>query len=281
MNHPSGTPDEHDLSAPNWQLAADPTAVHDRLKAYRSRIGIEIRSFELSDYPSIVVVIGGSSGIGLATAQAVSHHGMRPVIIGRDSAKLADAIDLVGSGAEGFVADAGDRAAIDRVFSEIGPFGHLVIAASGGRGAGPFASISRLDLQAGFDGKFWAHWNATQAALSYLSPTGSVTMITGASSRVASPGTSGLAAINGALERMIPTLARELAPIRINAVSPGVIETQWWADKPAGLFESASQRIPLRRAGQPTEAADAVLFVIRNEYVTGITLDIDGGLHLT
>lgn len=235
----------------------------------------------MSQASSIVVIIGGSSGIGLATAQAAYRKGLSPIIIGRDGAKLDTARGLIGPSAASAVADASDRAALERTFASIGPFDHLVIAASGGRGAGPFASVSSEDLRGGFEGKFWAHWNGAQAALGHLAPGGSITLVTGVSSRVANPGTSGLAAINGALERMVPTLARELAPIRINAVSPGVIDTPWWEGKPAGMFEEASRRAPLGRAGQSDEVADAVLFLIGNAFVTGIVLDVDGGLHLT
>jgi NAD(P)-dependent dehydrogenase (short-subunit alcohol dehydrogenase family) len=80
---------------------------------------------------------------------------------------------------------------------------------------------------------------------------------------------------------MVPTLARELAPLRVNAVSPGVIDTWWWADKPAGMFETASRKTPLARAGEAGKVADAVAFLIGNAFATGVSLDVDGGLHLT
>ena len=79
----------------------------------------------------------------------------------------------------------------------------------------------------------------------------------------------------------MPTLARELAPRRVNAVSPGVIATEWWRDKQAGMFEAESGRAPLARAGEASEVADAVAFLVGNRFVTGIVLDVDGGLHLS
>jgi NAD(P)-dependent dehydrogenase (short-subunit alcohol dehydrogenase family) len=228
-----------------------------------------------------IVIIGGGSGIGFAAAKFLLGRGARPTIVGRTANKLASALVELGPRARAETADATDRAALDILFARLAPVGHLVIAASGGRGAGAFANLSPEGLRGGFEAKFWAHWHAAQAALPHMAPAGSLTFVTAVSSRLAHPGTSGLAAINGALERMVPTLARELAPLRVNAVSPGVIATPWWDDKPAGMFEAASQRAPLARAGTPEEVADAIAFVIGNAFVTGIVLDVDGGLRLT
>jgi NAD(P)-dependent dehydrogenase (short-subunit alcohol dehydrogenase family) len=228
-----------------------------------------------------VIVIGGGSGIGLASARLLLQRGARPTVVGRDPAKLAAALAGLGPGARAETADASDRGSVAALFARLAPFDHLVLAASGGRGAGDFASLDPEALRLGFEGKFWAHWNAAQAALPYLKKEGSITFVTAASSRLANPGTSGLAAINGAIERMVPTLARELAPLRVNAVSPGVIDTPWWDGKPPGMFEAASQRAPLARPGRADEVADAIVFLIGNAFVTGVTLDVDGGLHLT
>ncbi|WP_028748448.1 SDR family oxidoreductase [Rhizobium mesoamericanum] len=228
-----------------------------------------------------VVVIGGTSGIGLATALSSIQANNRTTIVGRDSAKLSDALSKLGEMAHGETADASDRSAMDSLYARLSPIDHLIIAASGGAGAGPFGSIAAEDVRRGFEAKFWVQFNAAQAALPRLNRDGSITFITAASSRFANPGTSGLAAINGAIERLVPTLARELAPIRVNAISPGVIDTPWWSDKPANMFEQQARKAPLGRAGQPNEVAEAALFLATNKFITGVVLDVDGGLHLT
>ncbi|MEA3182449.1 MAG: hypothetical protein QOI59_5972 [Gammaproteobacteria bacterium] len=230
---------------------------------------------------SHIVIVGGTSGIGLAAARRFVAQNEAVTIVGRNRSRLADALQTLGPTARGEIADAGDRTFMDALFDRIGPIDHLILAASGGAGAGPFVALEPEGLRQGFEAKFWVQWNAAQSALPHMAQGGSLTFITAASSRLANPGTSGLAAINGALERMTPTLARELAPLRVNAVSPGVIDTAWWADKPAGLFEAASLKAPLARAGSSDEVADAIAFLVGNAFVTGIILDVDGGLHLT
>jgi NAD(P)-dependent dehydrogenase (short-subunit alcohol dehydrogenase family) len=235
----------------------------------------------MTSKPLHAVVIGGSSGIGLATAKLFTARGTLVTLVGRDPEKLERALTQVGGESRSVAMDAGERTALDSLFANIAPFDTLVIAASGGAGAGSFRDIDPAGLRKGFEAKFWVHWNAAQAALPHIAATGSITFVTAASSRLANPGTSGLAAINGALDRMVPTLARELAPVRVNAVSPGVIDTPWWANKPAGMFEAASRKAPLGRAGQPEEVAEAIVFLAQASFVTGVVLDVDGGLHLT
>lgn len=201
-----------------------------------------------------IVILGGTSGIGLATAKLFASQGARVTVVGRDSEKLQNATENMDGDVHGETANATDRAAIDALFGRIGQLDHLILAASGGAGAGAFADLDGATLRHAFESKFWVHWDTAQASLPFLAQHGSITFVTAASSRLANPGTSGLAAINGALERMVPTLARELAPRRVNAVSPGVVETPWWADKPVGMFESSSRRAPLRQRKSLTQS---------------------------
>ncbi len=125
---------------------------------------------------------------------------------------------------------------------------------------------------------------SAQTALPHLAEDGSITFVLAASARASSPGTSGLAAINGAIEAMIRPMARELKPLRINCVSPGVVETTWWDRIPEPtrselLHESADATLVGRNA-QPEELADAIAFLIGNGFVSGTVLEVDGGMRL-
>jgi len=230
-----------------------------------------------------MVVVGGTSGIGLATAHAAADVDARVIIVGRNSDKLKLAVAGMDGRARGELVDASDRDALDGLFARTGQFDHLVIAASGGIGAGPFGTLTRNYLERGFDAKFWVQWQCAQAALPYLSERGSITFVTANSARMGNPNTSGLAAINGALGAMVLPLAHELGPVRVNAVSPGVIDTPWWTRQPEELkhrlFEQIAATVPVRRVGRAEDVADAIVFLAGNGYVTGVILDVDGGMR--
>ncbi|MGW6054245.1 SDR family oxidoreductase [Streptomyces sp. NPDC055189] len=230
------------------------------------------------------VVMGGSSGIGEATAALFAHSGNEVTITGRDAAKLDEAAARIGGKTSTYRMDATDQADIDAFFAATAPIDHLVIAVSGAAGSGPFAELDLAELAHGFDAKFWPQLRILQAALGHLTETASVTLITAASARAAFPGTAGLAAINGALESMIPPLAVELAPRRINAVSPGVIDTPWWNRVPAEqreeLFAGLAATTPVGRVGTPEEVAQAINSLATNGFLTGVVLDCTGGANL-
>ncbi|MFE7487565.1 SDR family oxidoreductase [Kitasatospora sp. NPDC057541] len=231
-----------------------------------------------------VVVMGGSSGIGEAAATAFAADGAEVVVTGRDRERLDAAVARIGGTSTGRQLDATDPAALAGFFVEAGTVDHLVVAVSGSAGSGPFAQLDLADLATGFDGKFWPQVRVLQAALPHLRKDGSVTLITASSARAAIPGTAGLAAINGALEAMVPPLAVELAPLRINAVSPGVIDTPWWdrvpAQQRAELFDSLAATVPVGRVGRPEDVARAIHLLAANTFVTGVVFDCTGGMNL-
>ncbi|MGF6574799.1 NAD(P)-dependent dehydrogenase, short-chain alcohol dehydrogenase family [Paraburkholderia fungorum] len=233
-----------------------------------------------------VVVMGGSSGLGLATVARLSAAGADVVAVGRDRDKLDKALaGLEGTGnVVGEALDCTDRAALDRFFGRVGRVDHLVLTLSGGEGAGLFRELDLAALRRGFEAKVWPQLEAAQAALPALRRDGSLTFVTAISARIANPGTAGLGAINGALESMIGTLARELAPMRVNAVSPGVIDTAWWDRFPASvktdLFRQQAETLPVGRVGHADDIAHALQFLMENTFMTGAVVECDGGLRL-
>lgn len=175
-----------------------------------------------------IVIAGGTSGMGLATAKLLANKGFEVIVLGRNPEKLGQALSEIGQNAKGKSVDASDPDALKLTMGEIGHVDHLVVALSGGKGIGNFRELDLDDLRKGLEGKFFPQLQAAQSVLPFIAKNGSITFITSVSSKSKAIGTSGLGAINGALEVMIPTLAKELKPLRINAVAPGVINTTWW-----------------------------------------------------
>ena len=222
------------------------------------------------------VVMGGTSGIGLAVADALTSSGSTVTVTGRDPAKLAAVGGRVGAAEQ---LDSTDRPAVTEFFKRQGSFEHLVLAFSPGPvGMGPVRAVSLRDIEAAFDGKLFAYLHAIQQA----EVTGSITMISAASARAAMPGTVGLASVNGAIERIVPPLAAELAPVRVNAVSPGVVDTPWWSflpdDQRQAQFAEWAGGAPVGRIGTPADVAGAVAYLVGASLVTGSILPVVGGL---
>jgi NAD(P)-dependent dehydrogenase (short-subunit alcohol dehydrogenase family) len=231
-----------------------------------------------------IVIVGGSSGIGLATAGHLLASGARVTITGRDENRLAEAARGLGPEAQVLRMDAAAADALPDQFAQIGKFDHLVLALGSGKGVGPFGSVSLPDVKLGFEEKVYAHFATAQAALPFLNPTGSLTFIAGVSAQAAAPGTAGIGAANAAVAQLVPILAVELKPLRVNGVSPGVIDTPWWnafpEDQKQAIFETYAAKTPVGRVGRPEDIAQAIAFLIGNSFMSGHMLICDGGLRL-
>ena len=231
-------------------------------------------------------VIGGTAGIGLAAARRLAAEGHRVTVVGRDPDRLKQALaEMAGEGVQGRAASMTDRAALDALFAELGALDNLIVTAPGTGAPGTLAELDLDTLEEAFHTKLSGYVNAIQAALPQLAKTGSITLISGGAAQSAMPGTAGLAAVNGAVEILVPTLALELAPIRVNCVAPGVVDTDWWdrigpASERKAVLDSFVAGTPVGRVGTPEDIADVISLLVRNGYMTGTVIPVDGGGRL-
>lgn len=229
------------------------------------------------------LVVGGTSGIGLATANALQRRGANVHVVGRDAKRLASA--LAGNPElRGHTADAGSSADMDALFGDIGTIDWLVVTVGGSEGLGPLAGLDLNALHRAYDAKLWPTLTTLQAALPHLASGASITLVGAITARAGAPGTAGIASLNGAVEALVKPLAVELAPIRVNAVSPGYVDTPWWdgfgEEARRGLFDSAAASLPVRQVARPEQIAETIELLATNTNLTGTVLEADGGARL-
>jgi NAD(P)-dependent dehydrogenase (short-subunit alcohol dehydrogenase family) len=225
-----------------------------------------------------VLVVGGSSGIGQATARAFAEAGAKVVIASRSESRLKEASEAIGHDVAWASLDTTDDQAVAAFFAEAGEFDHVVISAAKTPG-GPVRSLALDDAYAAMNSKFWGAYRVARAVR--IKPTGSLILVSGFLSVRPSASSVLQGSINAALEALARGLALELSPIRVNTVSPGLIETPLWSamaeDKREQMFASAAARLPARRLGQPADVANAVVYLAGTPYATGSTVLVDGG----
>jgi len=231
-----------------------------------------------------VVIIGGTAGIGLATAVAAAQLGANVWVAGRSETHIEKAKAISNGSFKVMQADTHDADSMEAIFKEVGSIDHLVSAAVGGtRTIKPFVEQTEDQFKAAFD-KLWGYAKVVRTGVPFLSKTGAITLVSGSPARKINPTTSALSCVGAAVENMVRCLAVELAPIRVNVVSPGTISTamfDWMGEARDEKLAAATAGNLIKRAGASDEVASGLIFVMQNQYVTGTTVDVDGGRLLS
>ncbi|MBF0277071.1 MAG: SDR family oxidoreductase [SAR324 cluster bacterium] len=226
------------------------------------------------------LIFGGTSGIGLATSKILASLGARVTAVSRNPEKAGD----VPEGITLRKCDVRNREALQQLFKECAPFDILVNAATGGtRAMGPFLEMDMDGYQASFD-KLWGYANVVRFGTEHMSEDGTVVLVSGTPARRAKPGQVSLASVGGAVEAFVKSVAQEITPRRLNVVSPGIIDTPMvplQGQEREDLYKKRTAGHLIPRAGTAEEVAQGILFMIQNDFVTGTTIDVDGGSLLS
>jgi NAD(P)-dependent dehydrogenase (short-subunit alcohol dehydrogenase family) len=227
-----------------------------------------------------VIVVGGSSGIGLATAELAHSEGADVIIAARNEQRLEAVASKLKLSA--VTADVTSDESIANLFKRCGPVDHVVVTAAQLR-SGPVKTVAMDDVRATMEGKFWGAWRVAREA--QINAGGSLTLVTGYLSVRPRPNSAIIGAANGALESLARSLALELAPVRVNAVSPGIIDTPIRAAMPEQarreMLEKTAASLPVGRVGLGEDVARQILAFMTIGFMTGSIVYLDGGALVT
>ncbi|MFT3774706.1 MAG: SDR family oxidoreductase [Minicystis sp.] len=231
-----------------------------------------------------IVLLGGTSGIGLATAAAAAREGASVVVVSRTRERVERALAALPDGSQGRAVDLADEGAVRGLFEAVGPFDHLVFTAGESLQLGPVAGVDLAASRRYFELRYWGALTAVKYASPQIRPGGSIVLTGGIAALRPRAGWSLGASICGAMESLTRALAVELAPVRVNIVCPGIVRTPLWdalpeADRVA-LYRDAAASLPVRRVGEPEDIAQAYLFLMREGFATGQSIVVDGGAVL-
>ena len=222
------------------------------------------------------IVFGGTSGIGLSATQMLSDKGAHVIALSRNPDKLKNVPKNVTTKKMNVL----DRGALEKFFQEVGEYDILVNSATGGaRAVGPFLSMDLDGYKASFD-KLWGYTNVVRYGTKFLKDNGNIVLVSGSPARKCRPGQIAISSVGGAVEAFARGIAPEIAPKRINIVSPGIIDTPMsplQGNERDEFYKNTTQNNLIPRAGTSEEVAQGIIFAIENEFITGTTIDVDGG----
>lgn len=231
-----------------------------------------------------VILLGASSGLGLATAKAATTEGANVVIVSSNQQRIDKALAGLPDGSEGHAVDLSKEENIKDFFAGIGAFDHLVYTAGENLNLKTIDQTDIEDARSFFNVRFWSPFAAVKYAAPNIKAGGSICLISGTANARPGVGWSVASAICGAMEGFVRAMAVELAPIRVNAVVPGVIRTNLWDSMPAeqreGLYQAMADNLLLKRAGEAEDVAQAFVYLMKQRFGTGQNIVVDGGTVL-
>lgn len=231
-----------------------------------------------------VVVLGGSSGIGLEVARLASQLGAEVVIASSSLERVRQAVAEIGGKATGHALDLFDEAAIEVFFEKLGPLDQLVYTAADSLHVSDLATTDLKAARKAFELRYWSALAAVKYATPHIRKGGAITLTTGIYGQRPPRGIPIVASIAAMMEGLTRALAIDLAPIRVNCVSPGVVRTKLWDSMPEeqrdAFFESTAKQMLVGRIGVPTEIAQTYLYLMQQGFSTGQTVIVDGGAVL-
>jgi len=231
-----------------------------------------------------VVVIGGSSGIGLATAKSVTAKGGNVIIVSSNQQRIDKGLQEIGGQSLGYAIDVTNEMQVKELFEKIGSFDHLIFTAGENLILSNVEDTGLEDARNYFNIRYWGAFTAVKYASPFINATGSIVLTSGIASNRPNKGWALGASICAAMEGFTRALAMELAPIRVNIVSPGVVKTALWGNMSDSdreqMYDTIGNALPVKRVGEAEDIAKTFVYLLEQEYATGQTLIIDGGTSL-
>ena len=231
-----------------------------------------------------VVIVGGSSGIGFAVAEEAASQGAEVVIVSSKAERVQESIQSIGGDAQGQAVDVSDEKAVKSFFTNLGAFDHLVFIAGDSLQLHELADTDLKRARRAFELRYWSALATVKYGSPQIRKSGSIVLTTGVAGRRPHSGWVIAASVCGTIEALTRALAIELAPIRVNAVSPGVVRTNLWqtmsSEEREQLFETVGKLLPVGRVGEAHDIAQAYLFLMKEGFSTGQTVVVDGGTVL-